>query len=131
MREIKFRAWDTKKNHFDYEPLISRGKCCFIDSFDNFEEHEEGRMVLQQYTGLKDKNGKEIHEGDFIKLPEFYETREATNETFTITGYIEFKDGAWMFSDSGFVYGEHTSYDGNFEVVGNIYENPELLEVSK
>lgn len=68
MREIKFRAWDGKRMYYDPNDFYLRmdGSC-----FDVFEgEMDEpicGQPILMQYTGLKDKNGKEIYEGDIVK----------------------------------------------------------------
>lgn len=108
-REIKFRAWDGFKM---YEPCVWMGK-----------EYQPGRdsfieTHLMQFTGLKDKNGKEIYEGDIV------------SDGFEKAIITWFKDECQFLAFnkhelSGFndpqVLGEWA------EVIGNIYENPELL----
>jgi hypothetical protein len=100
MREIKFRAWDGEE---------------FI-----FMEHGNGRGIwecgsfkrIEQYTGLKDKNGAEIYEGDIC----LWDDR--------ITDYVEFKNNdGWKMRD---LYNLEWWEDA--VVIGNIHENPELLK---
>ena len=113
-RVIKFRAW--YEGSYGSEPLL------FVT-----ENINEGQALLEQFTGLLDKNGKEIYEGDIVAL----------------TGWDKMKDGStftirvvWFEQIAGFVVmnlknnGIPTSMktltvDG--EVIGNIHENPELL----
>ena len=77
--------------------------------------------ILMQYTGLKDKNDVEIYEGDIIK---FYD--EYVDGTMSSEVNIEDVE----FYDCGFIPLANQCYSGeNIEVIGNIYENPELLEV--
>ena len=74
--------------------------------------------TVGQYTGLKDKNGKEIYEGDIISANDM------------LNDFIIFKDGGFNLdggeSSENLLY--QLEYYGNPEVIGNIYENPELLE---
>jgi YopX protein. len=123
MREIKFRAWDTKKERFDYYPLISNGSVYNVDAFDDLVEYSEGRMILQQYTGLNDKNGKEIYEGDVL--------RTDLSRPYVI---VVFRNGAFMYQchDDGRDYFDlmvpvepDTDIDRYLEVIGNIYEDGE------
>ncbi|TDV88485.1 putative phage protein (TIGR01671 family) [Leuconostoc mesenteroides] len=123
MQEIKFRAWNNKFKEFKFMSLINYlgGRGIMDDWTDS--EHS----VWEQYTGLKDKNGVEIYAGDIVKLyAEVYDTFgfEITKKE---TGKIVFNSGAFFIStdtENDPIY----AYEDDFEVIGNIHENPELLE---
>ena len=108
MREIKFRAWNKNKiiNWDDLIKYDSDGSDYDLHAILSGDEHLE----LMQYTGLKDKNGKEIYEGDII-------TKQYGDHTVNLE--IKWDD-----------YGGFSElYCGNeIQVIGNIYENPELLD---
>lgn len=143
-REIKFRVWDNKYRSWmmaDFGTIhgvgnfiSAGGKGYWLPAILKNETltdriHEEipfngsnPRWVVQQYTGLKDKNGREIYEGDILKckgydrlfdIEEFYYNREVKHITAS-TGELEM---------SGYF-----SIPMDREVVGNIFENPELLK---
>lgn len=146
-REIKFRAWNTQKKRMSYQdgtgsqPLIFRidGALTLVDKYNNSEyqykcEHnlfitdEEGGnyhtedFLLMQYTGLKDKNGKEIYEGDIVKIRDYYAE----------VGVVEYNPPRFNIFDND---DSTTDFDNikwkYFEVIGNIYENPDLLSKLK
>lgn len=116
MRKIKFRAWDPVLKemigigNFDYVIRFS-GKVTMGSIAANVE--------LMQYTGLKDKNGAEVYEGDVLRL---------AYETIQMDGHVMAKDdGEWIFyKDEMNFLGVHHNRE-RVTVIGNIYENPELL----
>ena len=123
MREIKFRVWDNLMKKY-----VSR--CEMTDITLNFYGDQQccslSDMVFQQYTGLIDKNGVEIYEGDVIKYHRVFESKK---EVIELTSCIKFQNGAFGFDMKGFndmfmSLGD----DSDIEVIGNIFENNELLE---
>jgi uncharacterized phage protein (TIGR01671 family) len=128
MREIKFRFWQKDyfgKYEMTYNPFILEpdnryreyaGVADLNKSILN--EIEEG-VVVMQFTGLKDKNGKEIYEGDIL--------RECLS-SLTRNIEVKFINGAFYVSKTGpYLEDALLSKCSNVEVIGNIYENPELL----
>lgn len=126
-REIKFRMWDkTQKmwiTHYELDS-ISSWSSPLNSIFSNNKN-----IIFQQYTGLQDKTGKEIYEGDIA----IYQP----NGIMPKTGEILFEDGAFIFngikSVKGFVciHAFTKNEIGGLkaiQVIGNIYENPELLK---
>jgi len=123
MREIKFRAWDKVEKYLS--------KPFQLEDIDN-GEIEEGTILLSecelmQYTGLKDKNGKEIYEGDIYK--DYYAGKcKPKEEKFGKITIWEGEPTIKVFRDirnSSYFKGVDLRY---YEVIGNIYENPELLK---
>jgi uncharacterized phage protein (TIGR01671 family) len=116
MREIKFRAWDKKlnkmfiPNHIDQGVVVVDVRHEDINGFGTHEEEYPNPYELMQFTGLKDKNGKEIYEGDIVK----YKDKLTLDEHI-----IEFENGRFGYPMADYKF---------YEVIGNIYESPELLK---
>jgi hypothetical protein len=111
IREIKFRAWDGKEMTHDVTIFNGRYiECSRADDDIFYQWHDPSEQIgIMQYTGLKDKNGKEIYEGDLIKIGDSGVYKE-----------VIFKDGCFCIQGFNWTCGAA-------EVIGNIYENPELL----
>lgn len=150
MREIKFRAFNKTNNimedviNLEWRENYATGKT-EIDIITRYAKVSD-ELILMQYTGLKDKNGKEIYEGDICvryldgkkvctdgKTWKDYWLIEWLNKTagFTTT---KIADYSVHFKKMMTVDKKQNSFSTRFnevEVIGNIYENPELLEEPK
>ena len=125
MREIKFRVLSLKGNTIWY---INKQMKLSIegDSWQVRDDvignrflcswHENEKGILMQYTGLKDKNTKDIYEGDIISVK-----GHTYEDTFTST--VAYRRGGFVFDDKGYYIGDYKEY--MLEVIGNIYENKE------
>lgn len=128
MRDIKFRAWSKSDNKYYYRVLVGNTDntddqyvCSSVYDGDKWAHFDEYCGVIEQYTGLKDKNGTEIYEGDVVKV-------EGDGEIYRVK---------WIRSGFGLeprynsprypVLG-NVELRRKIEVIGNIHENPELLE---
>lgn len=132
-REFKFRAWDEDRKQYaqvlGLEFNENSGEIEIVKAKIDGETYfgARKRFVLEQYTGLKDKNGKEIYEGDIINLPLDFGIREFgfvafTNGRFLIQDY-EWEDGSCHIVD----FYDYNVPNQDFEIIGNIHENSELL----
>ena len=126
-REIKFRIWSTENRRYERERLPNNVLKFGFDLFELelfLDEDERDNYIFEQYTGIKDKNGKEIYEGDIV----FFFTEHFDKATGGFDGEDEHNATVEWF-DSGFAFMDKIPYDPNIEceVIGNINENPELL----
>lgn len=140
MRPIKFRAWDRRNTIMRLWDAL-RG----LDYHKQFELFDDENFIFQQFTGLHDKNGKEIYQGDILKVV-------ADKEGYGFCSYggiikvvahtcgyelkpikptfeeMEERGEAWDSSSLWHVCEKGTNGEGTTEVIGNIYENPELIK---
>jgi len=125
-REIKFRAWDSDRkimgNSIDIQTVY--GSLAMYNSIQRQNDEEADYIILMQYTGLKDKNGVEIYEGDIVRFG-YYDIE--IPEISRSIGVVEYDDKHLCYK-----LGKKINvpfYEGlrDIEVIGNIYQNPELL----
>lgn len=127
----KYRAWDRARNEMNYKIMVGncdlsdRNWTCpiiWIEEKKRWLSFDDDYKCIMQSTGLRDKNGKEVFVGDIIKC-----TRGCLHEV-----YIEKEYGGTYFGGMPAVYlkdlGEGYAWTEHEEIIGNIYENPELLE---
>jgi uncharacterized phage protein (TIGR01671 family) len=145
MREIKFRAWDSSEskmiylddqsmsveinflnnwtyNHKTYWEVVTKEGEPGYPNMSQYFDSRNDENVLMQYTGLKDKNGKEIYEGDILNMTYHGSVSIVKPE---IKGVVGFERCSFIIEENGISLGK---IGRSLEVIGNIYENPELLE---
>ena len=123
MREILFRGKSVTDGRWVFGDLSNYGDCKTITTVKDFSIIDSCEVIPEtvgQYTGLKDLHGTRIFEADIVKVYDVY-----CNET--VVGVVEFCDGSFRIYDKDF-----TSYDRwmycKVEVIGNVYDNQELLK---
>lgn len=135
MREIKFRAWDGSHwwGAFTLADIYEKGAESELDAY--WGRDADGLpdftgMTMVQFTGLKDKNGVEIYEGDVVRFD--VENQNMWNGGTRGEIYYEETEACFVIMNKGKSYVTighgYDAYPGSLEVIGNIYENPELLK---
>lgn len=127
----KYRVWDKELQTMLYVSLIDFKKGVLVGEHwefgeTNFMSFDE--IVLMQSTGLFDKNNKEIFEGDVVRQVR----TQPTTENETITGVVTMIEGAWLIMNDNEQLASYlwSETDEN-EIIGNIYENKDILEVKE
>jgi len=118
-RPIKFRVWDIKHKWW-YNDVLSLGVFCGNKDKDDF--------AIQQFTGLKDKNGKDIYEGDICNIRRYQHLDKIRK--WIVGEVIWGCEHGWNFRTyygKDFIGTRFTEVE-EIEVIGNIFENPELLK---
>ena len=144
MREIKFRAWNKEYGYM--LSILSMKDLCITGGELSKEDYDN--IVIMEYIGLKDKNGVEIYEGDIVKAINMSHNKEVLKEW---TGEVKYGHNNCCYglnrklnisNDLSVAVMQNINYplhnfmnfgcgivpDIDLEVIGNIYENPELLE---
>lgn len=135
-RELKFRAWDNKNKKFPFVGFNLFGEVTMFDLLKQYTLQESiDSLEFSQFTGICDIDGNEVYEGDVIQKTKGKLDGKVPNRFRKVVGNIkrvEFKDGSFVLkrsnaSDSYRLSSLIIRYYG-FKVVGNVFENPELLE---
>ena len=123
---IKFRAWDQRFSEFVKDFFVSEDGKIYKKTKDTgygfaISRETSDKIILMQSTGLRDLNGIEIFEGDIVRIFDslytvFYNIKEGSYQ-------LEPHDDRWVID-----YMSNFSSEESFEIVGNIYENKDILE---
>lgn len=146
-REIKFRAYSKSRNRYlgkgdtlIYRHEVGLDGSRWWASLVERQDHADEDIIVEQYTGLKDKNGKELFDGDVVKYLDtcchlviakvkWFErfNMDDEGEPSIIAGFM-LCDGTIVDVSNGELNKAIDELKDSFEIIGNIHENPELLE---
>ena len=133
-REIKYRLWDGKELHYELTHMVAPNGMAY--PLVRLEQNEvvvrngaDTDVTLIQFTGLKDRNGKDIYGGDVLRLTPL----DLQGENLpSIIGHVIWDDENARFimrdTKSAHIHSVSSAYANRLEVLGNAYENPELLK---
>lgn len=145
MRNHKFRAWDKENQHMAYSDkhewdysfsfdgksgdLSAAVNCCYCDTFG--DEHDDWKEIgnIMEYAGINDKHGKEIYEGDIVKFDVYAYDKLVSSTISEIKWCAELCALSVVVNKQGTrgTLGHFLDHNKEVEVIGNIYQNPELL----
>ena len=118
MKGLKFRVWEEREKEYDtWSYILDDSGNLFRNAYGALIECDKKDYIIEQYTGLEDKNGKEIYEGDIVSV------RNKNRKNEYDIGVVEFGKAAFR---CPFLLGKYHS--GQVEVIGNIHENADLME---
>lgn len=116
MREIKFRAWDGNLMHYGMPGFYFEPDGCVLINYIQINAESYTKSTIMQYTGLKDANGQEMYQGDIVE-----------HITAKHRDVIVWDDGAFAIRREGWEW-RLKGRNHKLVAIGNIHENPELLE---
>lgn len=124
---FRFRVWNKEMEMYCHPRYVEETSLFILARL------SEERYTIEQCTGLKDENGKLIYEGDIVRI--FYDHFNGTFTEKEVVGPVKWECGTWVVNNSLLnhapEYDETHLESSAVEVIGNIHENPELLEVEK
>lgn len=119
MNTVKFKCWDNMGSLWVEDFAVSPNGTPLYFNEETYEESDDWEPILVRWTGLTDRHGKEIYEGDIVKTEHGATGIVIWREEHAGFGF-DTKEPMWSHPINGM--------DGEKEVIGNIYENPELLK---
>ena len=135
MREIKVKVWDTKEKKWLVNPQvelvhkeISWGNEFYLEVKESIEDYDPTRYVFIQSTDIKDKNGKEIYEGDIVEWEDLYSSLPNRKHNCVVTWDKETVCFQFQFIQANY---QPVYIKNPVRIIGNIYENKELLKVGE
>ena len=125
MREIEFRAWDKDQNQYiaGFDVRVDGNGNVYRRTWGESQWDRTQGLEIEQYTGLKDKNGKEIHEGDILNC---WDWGREPNKLLTVST-VYWAEASWCL-DPDPTDGDRYDLFRNIEIIGNVHQNPELLK---
>lgn len=132
----KFRVWDKRFSEFVEDFFVSEDGKIYKKTKDTsygfaISRETSDKIILMQSTGLKDKNGKDIFEGDIVKTTRFFGRADEVGGFYEydkeLIGVVKKLEGTWVIDTGNDAVPLWSEIEEN-EVVGNIHEQPELLK---
>lgn len=135
MKELKFRVWEEREKEYDtWSYILDESGNLYRNTYGALIECDKKDYIIEQYTGLKDKNGKEIYEGDIVAVKDDDIPFALVNALTTEKWLVRFNKHRASFTmvkstrRRNFIRTFQNTKQDDIEVIGNIHENDDLLE---